>query len=106
TGQREYRLGVRQPGYLWLATEPETASHQRRLVSELHGWGQADVELLDGDEARARFPFVGPNVVQARYRAGDGFLDTKALTFGLASASRAPVVLGCRATGFRTAQGR
>jgi sarcosine oxidase subunit beta len=106
TGQREYRLEVRQPGYLWLVTEEESAVRQRRHVSQLHAWGQTDVEVLDGDEVRARFPFVGPNVVQGRFRAGDGFLDTKQLTFGMASSSGAEVVLRCRATGFRTEGGR
>ena len=48
------------------------------------------------------FPSSDPNVVQARFRAGDGFLDTKQLTFGMAEASGAEVVLRCRATGFET----
>src|SRR6266567_5072339 len=68
TRQRRYRLDLRQPGYLWLTTSEETAARQRHLVARLHGWGQTDVELLDGDEARRRFPFVGPNVLQARFR--------------------------------------
>ncbi|MGH9167852.1 MAG: FAD-dependent oxidoreductase, partial [Acidimicrobiia bacterium] len=32
TGQSEYPLGVRQPGYLWLTTSREGAERQRRLV--------------------------------------------------------------------------
>src|SRR6266516_7358869 len=86
-----------------MVTEEEGAARQRGLVSQLHAWGQSDVEVLNGDEVRARFPFVGPDVLQGRFRAGDGFLDTKQLTFGLASASGAGVVLRCRATGLRTA---
>ncbi len=100
TRQRRYRLDLRQPGYLWLTTSEETAARQRHLVARLHGWGQTDVELLDGDEARRRFPFVGPNVLQARFRQGDGFLETKALTYGLAVGSGAEVVTDCRVTGF------
>src|SRR5438034_1145393 len=75
---------------------------QRELVKQLDQWGQRDIEVLTGDEARTRFAFVGPDVVQARFRAGDGFLDTKQLTFGLAEASGAEVVLRTRATGFDT----
>ena len=100
TGQRRYGLDVRQQGYLWLTTDDETAARQKEVAAQLHSWGQADIEILSGDEARSRFPFVGPNVLQARFRAGDGFLDTKQLTFGLAEASGAGVVTGCRATGF------
>jgi sarcosine oxidase subunit beta len=102
TEQRVHPLGVRQQGYLWLTTEESMAESQRALVRRLADWGQADVEVLSGDDARRRFPFVGPGVVQARFRAGDGFLDTKQLTFGLAEASGAEVVLGCRAHGFET----
>lgn len=101
TGQTEYRLGVRHQGYLWLAFLEETATRQRELVSRLHSLGQTDVEVLDGGEARQRFPYIAPDVLQARFRAGDGFLDTKQLTYGLASASRSEIVLDCRVTGFR-----
>jgi sarcosine oxidase subunit beta len=102
TGQREHPLGVRQQGYLWLATTEGTAARQRGLVDRLHGWGQTDVEVLDGDEVRRRFPYVGPEVVQARFRAGDGFVDTKRLTYGLAVGAGCPVVLDAKVTGLAT----
>ncbi len=106
TGQDEYRLGVRQQGYLWLTTEEDGAARQRELARRLHEWGQQDVELLAGNEVRGRFPFVGENVLQARWRPGDGFLDTKELTFGLALGSGADVMVDCGATGFVTSSGR
>jgi len=106
TGQRAYGLGVRQQGYLWLTTTEEGAERQRRAVERQHGWGLTDVEVLGGNEVRRRFPYVGPNVLQGRFRAGDGFLDTVALTLGLADASRAQVVLDTPVTGFRVTGGR
>jgi sarcosine oxidase subunit beta len=106
TGQDEYDLRVSQQGYLWLTTDERNAQRQRELVTQLHEWGQADVELLSGDEVRDRFSFVGPDLLQARWRGSDGFLDTKELTFGLAHASGADVVLECGATGFVTSGGR
>jgi sarcosine oxidase, subunit beta len=102
TEQRDYPLGVRQQGYLWLTTSEPMAAAQREVVKQLDQWGQSDVEVLSGDDARRRFPFVGPEVLQARFRAGDGFLDTKGLTFGLAASSGAEIVVDCRATGFET----
>jgi glycine/D-amino acid oxidase-like deaminating enzyme len=102
TEQRDYPLGVRQQGYLWLTTSEPMAAAQREVVKQLDQWGQSDVELLSGDDVRRRFPFVGPDVLQARFRAGDGFLDTKGLTFGLAASSGAEIVVDCRATGFET----
>jgi sarcosine oxidase, subunit beta len=106
TRQTTYPLGLEQRGYLWLATSAERAARQRALVEQLRDWGQTDVEVLSGKETRERFPWVGENVVQSRFRAGDGFLDTKQLTFGLAHGAGADVVTGCRVTGFRTTGGR
>jgi sarcosine oxidase subunit beta len=100
TGQRRYDPDVRERGYLWLTTSEVTAAAQRELVARLHGWGQTDVEVVDGDAVRERWPWVSPEVRQARWRAADGFLDTKELTFGLAEGSGAGVLLGHPVTGF------
>jgi glycine/D-amino acid oxidase-like deaminating enzyme len=100
TGQREYDPNVVERGYLWLTTDPARAERQRALVAQLHAWGQTDVEIVPGDDVRRRWPWVSPEVVQARWRARDGFLDTKRLTFGLAAGSNAPVATSCEVTGF------
>jgi sarcosine oxidase subunit beta len=100
TGQTEYDLDVQQRGYIWLTTDEAAAAKQRTLVEQLHAWGQTDVETIPGDEVRSRWPWVGPDVIQARWRAGDGFLDTKALTFGLAAGARAEVLTSAPVTGF------
>jgi len=95
-----YDIGLQQQGYLWLATRQATASRQRELVEQQYGWGLRDVELLTGDEARARFPYLAPEILQARYRAGDGWLDPRRLAMGYAAASRAIFVTDTTATGF------
>lgn len=101
-----YDLRLRRQGYLFCATSPAGAERQREWVRALHGWGVTDVELLSGDEARYRFPYLGPAVLQARYRAGDGWLDPKRLTFGYARASGATFCLETPATGFERAGDR
>ncbi|MGH2683316.1 MAG: NAD(P)/FAD-dependent oxidoreductase [Actinomycetota bacterium] len=106
TGQREYGPDARQQGYLWATTEEERARIQRRLVETQRGWGLDGVEVLEGEEARRRFPFLGPDVIQARFRAADGLIDPKGLTLGLAAASGAAVVPRCDVTGFRLESGR
>ena len=106
TGQDDYDPGIRQRGYLWLTTGPAMAARQRAIVAEQHAWGQTDVELLDGDEVRRRFPYVGEAVIQGRFRAGDGTFDQKTLAVGLAAASRAPIVVNCGVTGFQVEGGR
>ena len=92
TGLAGYDLGLETGGYLWVATDEGTAARQRALVGRQRGWGLDDVELIAGAELRRRFPYLCETVLQARFRAGDGWLDPRRLTIGLARASRAPVV--------------
>ncbi len=101
TGQTATPLRVRQPGYLWATTSEERAHEQRRLVALQHSWGQTDIETLTGAEARKRFPYLGSDVIGARYRAGDGFVDPQAMTLGLLSASKAPIYTSCRVGSLR-----
>jgi glycine/D-amino acid oxidase-like deaminating enzyme len=91
---------MRKQGYLFCATTDEGAAHQRHFVDALHGWDVSDVELLSGDEARARFPYLSPDIIQARFRANDGWLDPRRVTFGYARASGADICLQTPATGF------
>jgi sarcosine oxidase subunit beta len=106
TRQGTYDPAVRERGYLWLTTSEATAALQRELVAQLHAWGQTDVEVVDGDAARERWPWVSPEIRQARWRAADGFLDTKELTFGLAEGSGGGVLLDHPVTGFDVHAGR
>jgi sarcosine oxidase subunit beta len=95
-----YDIGIRQQGYLFCTTEEVGMRRQQEWVTLQHGWGLDDVEILPGDEVRYRFPHVGPAVLQARYRAKDGWLKPKALTMGYARASGATICLETPATGF------
>jgi glycine/D-amino acid oxidase-like deaminating enzyme len=104
TGQGDYDPGVQQQGYLWLARTDEVARRQRAIVKAQQSWGLADVDIMTGEEAVRWFPYLGPAVIQARFRAGDGLLDPKALTVGLAAAAcarGAAVAVGCEVAGLR-----
>ena len=103
TGQAAGPLRIRRPGYLWATTSRERVREQRRLVALQHSWGQTDIETLTGGEARKRFPYLSPEVVGARYRAGDGFVDPQAMTLGLLAASQAPLYTSCRVGSLREA---
>src|ERR1700730_8047671 len=97
-----YDLGIRKQGYLFCATSDTGAQRQRQFVDALHGWGVGDLELLTGDEARYRFPYLSPEIIQARFRQGDGWLDPKRLTFGYARASGATICPETPPIGFDT----
>ena len=96
-----YDLDIRKQGYLFCATSDEGVRQQRHFVEALNGWNVTDVELLSGDEARYRFPYLSADIVQARFRAADGWLDPKRLTFGYARASGATICLDTPATDFQ-----
>ena len=106
TGQDDYDLSIRQQGYLWVTTDERRAERQRDLVEKQHVWGQTDIEVLTGEDVRERWPWISPEVRQARWRPGDGFLDPKALTMGFAAGARADVRVDCEATGFKIRGGR
>jgi sarcosine oxidase, subunit beta len=114
-----YELGLRPQGYLFCARDAAAAANQRELVARQHGFGLTDVELLDGDEVRRRFPYVAESVVSARFRAGDGFIDQVRLAWGYALAAsggpgverpsgfaEATFALGQRVSGLRIVGGR
>jgi glycine/D-amino acid oxidase-like deaminating enzyme len=101
-----YDLAMRKQGYLFCATTNEGARRQRFFVESLHGWGVDDVELLSGDEARYRFPYLSAGIIQARFRNADGWLDPKRLTLGYARASGATICLETPAIGFEQRDGR
>ena len=106
TGQRTYTPELAPRGYLWVTSDEGRATRQRELVELQRSFGLDDVELLDRTELRRRFDHLGENALQARFRAGDGFLSPRGVTLGLAAGSGAGVVCDCRVTGFRVASGR
>src|SRR5687768_17082664 len=98
---------MRQQGYLWVTTTDAGARRQARLVEQQRGWGMGDVELMDGDSARRRFPHLGGNVLSARYRAGDGWLAPRRLTAAYAEgADRAAFVTDTAVTSIVVEGGR
>jgi len=94
-------LSLRHGGYLFCSLTDATLDRSRRLVERQRAWGLTDVELLSGDEARYRWPWLSPAVLGGRYRAGDGWLDPRRLAVGYARASRAAFCTGTEVTGFR-----
>ena len=108
TGLEGYDLDMRRQGYLWLSTSPAGVGIQKELVARQHAWGLTDVEWLDGDEARSRFPYLSPEVLGARFRAGDGWLDVRRLTLGYAAAASRGAVFATNTavTGFEVHAGR
>ena len=98
--QQRVDIGVRHQGYLFVARTDEGARRQAALVAAQRQWGLSDVELLQGAEARRRFPYLAPDIVNARFRPGDGWLEPRRLALELATASGARIQSGVSVTGF------
>jgi sarcosine oxidase, subunit beta len=93
TGLDGWDLALTHAGYVFCSLTDATVERSRRLVERQREWGLADVELLTGDEARSRWPWLSPDVRAARYRAGDGWLDPKRLSVGYATAASNPAAI-------------
>ncbi len=103
TGLAGYDVGLQRNGYLFCALSEGSLGRQERMVGLQRDAGVAGIELLSGDEARHRFPYLSPDVLQARFRAGDGFLDPVRLAIGYAiAASGGDGVSRLRGTGRAT----
>ncbi len=98
--QQRVDIGLRHQGYLFVARTDDGARSQRNLVAVQRGWGLDDVELLNPREARRRFPYLGGDIVNARFRQGDGWLEPRRLALELARASGARFEMDRPVTGF------
>jgi sarcosine oxidase subunit beta len=98
--QRRVDLGLRHQGYLFVARTEQGARMQAELVTSQRQWGLTDVEVLDGAEARRRFPYLAADIVNARFRQGDGWLEPRRLALELARQSDARFRTDEAVTGF------
>jgi sarcosine oxidase, subunit beta len=98
--QQQVDVGLRHQGYLFVARTDEGAQLQADLVAAQRLWGLTDVELLSGDDARRRFPYLAPDIVNARFRQADGWLEPRRLALELARSSGARFDTGVTVTGF------
>ena len=108
-------VGFVQRGYLFLSGTTEPVRRQARLKERVAWWhrnGLPDVEYMDGAAARRRFSFVGSDVQEAHFRAGDGFVSAAAVARGFTHGGRFDTILrtgvatietrGARVAGVRT----
>lgn len=95
-----YNIDFHQQGYLFITSADNGPQTLQDRVRRQHSWGLPDVEYLDGEEARHRFPYLAPIVTAATFRRRDGWLSTQKVTYGFAKGSTARIFLKTEATGF------
>jgi len=95
-------IALHRQGYLFVTTAPDGYEKSRARVQLQRANGLDDVELLTGDEACARFPYIAPPeaITAATFRQRDGWLSSHELTYGYARASAAQFFVDTPITGF------
>jgi sarcosine oxidase subunit beta len=93
-----WEIGIRRQGWLFVTGADDGPATVEAFVAGHRSLGVLDSEALTGDEARRRFPWLGPNVTAASYRALDGWVSPYEVTYGFAKASAATFLLGTTAT--------
>ena len=87
------KLGMKQQGYLFLAFNESQAARLKSDVEHLHACGLTHTEYLDGDEVRRRWAWLGSRVVAAKYDPIAGWMDSNALVYAFANATRSTTFL-------------
>ncbi len=97
-GIPDYDISLRQEGYLFMTDDPTMIDQLKAAVEKHHSLGVTDSEFLTGDDVRARFPYVSPEVVAATFRRRDGWLAAHETTYGFAKGSDAQFFLRTKVT--------
>jgi sarcosine oxidase subunit beta len=95
-----YDISLHQQGYLFVTQAEDGEARVRARVEKQRAGGLHDVELLSGDEARRRFPYLAPDVGAAAFRGRDGWLASHEATYGFALGSGALFLLETEVLGF------
>lgn len=99
-------IGLHQQGYLFVTTKDDGYAQCQARVALQKSFGLDDVELFTGDECRARFPYIAPEVTAATFRQRDGWLSAHELTYGYARASDASFFIETAVIDFCRAQNK
>jgi len=99
-------ISIHQQGYLFLDDSAEGPRELAARVAHQRSIGLSDVEYLDGEQARRMFPWLGPGVTAASFRARDGWLSGHELTYGFARGSRADFLMCTEALSIGVEGGR
>jgi len=102
----EAEIGLTRQGYLFASTDVAKTATFADRVRRQRAMGLDDVELLDGDEVRYRFPWMATEIVTGTFRQGDSWLDGCRAAAHFARASGAPVHLNTEVVGIETSGGR
>lgn len=102
----EANINIEQNGYLFVSDDSAMAGQLEEAVKTHHRFGATQSELLDAAALRARFPYIGEEMVTGTFCGRDGWLSSHEATQAFAKASDARFLISTKVTDIQTdAQG-
>ena len=89
----DVKLGLKEQGYLFIAFTEAQAAKLKEDVEHLHRCGLTHTEYLNADDIAHRYPWLGTRVIAAKYDPIAGWMDSNALIYALANATRSTTIL-------------
>ena len=86
-GISDYSINLRHGGYLFISKDENKFEEIKQTVEGYHAVGVTDSEFWTGDDVRAHYPWVSPDVIAGAFRAKDGWFSAHEATQGLAKGS-------------------
>lgn len=106
TGLRDWDIGLRAQGWLFVTRHRDGPRQMAEFVSQHRKLSIQDSEYLSGDQIRQRFSWIAPTVTAGSFRASDGWLSPYEVTRGFAQASGASIHKRVSADAIETHRGR
>lgn len=104
-GDPTANINLIQNGYLFASTEEMDVPLFADRVARQKAAGVSELELLDGEEIRYRFPWMSDEIKTGTYRRADGWIDSVLAATHFAEASGASIALNVGVTGISTTGG-
>lgn len=86
-------IGLRQQGYLFASTDAADRSAFHHRIGQQRRANLDDVELLDGDEVRRRWPWLSERIATATFRQRDGWIESHRAVKVMAATACVPIYL-------------
>lgn len=101
-GMPDVDINVEQNGYLFVSDDPDMAPRLEEAVQTHHRLGATQSEFLDTAAIRARFPYIGEQMVAGTFCGRDGWLSSHEVTQAFARASDAKFLISTKVVDIET----
>ena len=105
-GDPAAQINLIQNGYLFASTDELDIPMFADRVARQQSAGVTELELLDGDEIRYRFPWMSDQITIGTFRKSDGWIDSVLAATHFAEASGASIALNASVTGVSSSGGK